>query len=67
MIKCFNTIKDNKYFKVAKGWILEDHHHSRPQIKLILDESMEAEFKNDEENLGNAIAEFYKGTNYWGD
>lgn len=67
MIKCFNTIKDNKYFKVAKGWILEDHHHCRPQIKLILDESVEAEFKKDEENLGNAIAEFYKGTNYWGD
>lgn len=67
MIRCFNEIKDNKYWKAAKGWILEDHHHCRPQVKLILPENIEVEFKQDEKNLSDAIAEFYKGTNYWGD
>ena len=67
MIRCFNEIKDNKYWKAAKGWILEDHHHCRPQIKLILPENIEAEFKQDEKNLCDAITKFYENTNYWGD
>ena len=65
--KCYDEIKENKYFKNAIGWILEDHHYSRPQIKLILPEEYEKMWKTDMENLGKAIGEFYKNTKYFGD
>lgn len=67
MIRCFNEIKDNKYFLAAKGWELEDHHGFRPQVKLILDEDMENMYKDEEESLCRAIENFYSGSNYWGD
>ena len=65
--RCFEYIKDNVYFKAAKGWQLIDHRNSRPEIKLILDEEMETKYKNDERGLSEAIARFYEGSNYWGD
>lgn len=65
--QCFEYIKDNEYFKAAKGWQLIDHRSSRPEIKLILDEEMETKYKNAERSLGEAIANFYAGSNYWGD
>lgn len=67
MIRCFNEIKDNKYFKGATGWVLEDNYRSRPQIKLILDDKLAKEFKEDKENLAKAIADFYRGCTYFGD
>ena len=65
--KCYDEIKENKYFKNAIGWILEDHRYSRLQIKLILPEEYEKMWKTDMENLGKAIGEFYKNTKYFGD
>lgn len=65
--RCFEYIKDNVYFKAAKGWQLIDHRNSRPEIKLILDEEMETKYKNDERGLSDAIARFYANSNYWGD
>ena len=65
--RCFEYIKDNVYFKAAKGWQLIDHRSFRPEIKLILDEEMETKYKNDERGLSEAIARFYEGSNYWGD
>ena len=72
--RCFENIKDNKYFKKAKGWILtyecsENSYRTafRPQIKLIVDSETEAQMKHDEEVLTNAVNEFYKGCQYWGD
>lgn len=72
--RCFENIKDNKYFKKAKGWTLtyecsENSYRTsfRPQIKLIVDSETEAQMKHDEEVLTNAVNEFYKGCQYWGD
>jgi len=63
--RCFNKIKDNKYFKQAKGWILETG--SRPQIKLILPESVEKKFMQEAKNLADSVYDFYKNTKYFGD
>lgn len=65
--RCWEEIKDNKYFIRATGWILEDHHGFRPQIKLILSEDVQEEFDNERKDLERAIAEFYRGTTYFGD
>ena len=65
--KCFDEIKNNKYFKQALGWILEDHHNFRPQIILILPKNVQEEFDNDEKKLADDIARFYQGCRYWGD
>ena len=72
--RCFEDVKDNKYFKKAKGWALtyecsENSYRTsfRPQIKLIVDSETEAQMKHDEEVLTNAVNEFYKGCQYWGD
>lgn len=65
--RCYDTIKDNKYFKQALGWILEDHHNSRPQIKLILPIEVQEEFDNDGKKLAEDIARFYEGCTYFGD
>lgn len=72
--RCFENIKDNKYFKKAKGWTLtyecsENSYRTafRPQIKLIVDSETEAQMKHDGEVLTNAVNEFYKGCQYWGD
>lgn len=64
---CFETIKDNKYFKQAKGWILEDHHGFRPQIKLILSEEVQKQFDKDEQDLADDIRRFYANCSYPGD
>ena len=65
--RCYDKIKDNKYFKRGLGWILEDHHHSRPQIKLILPPEVQREFDNDGKKLAEDIARFYEGCTYFGD
>ena len=65
--QCFEYIKDNEYFKSAKGWQLIDVRNFRPEIKLILDEEMENKYHNAERKLSESIFEFYKNTNYCGD
>lgn len=72
--RCFNEVKDNKYFKKAKGWMLtyntyEDSYrsNSRPQIKLIVDPKTEAQMKKDAQDLADSIYKFYENCHYWGD
>lgn len=65
--KCYDEVKENKYFKNATGWILEDNYHFRPQIKLILPEEYKKMWETDVKNLEKAISEFYKNTTYFGD
>lgn len=72
--RCYETVKDNKYFKQAHGWKLtyEASNNSykvcfRPHIELIVDADVEAQMKHDEEVLTNAVNEFYKGCKYFGD
>ena len=74
LIKCFNKVKDNKYFKKAIGWKLTykadgDSYRSafRPQIKLIVDPETEAQMKKDAEDLATSVNNFYKNCHYWGD
>jgi len=72
--RCYEAVKDNKYFKQAHGWkfTYEASNNSykvcfRPHIELIVDADVEAQMKHDEEVLTNAVNEFYKGCKYWGD
>ena len=72
--RCFNEIKDNKYFKKALGWKLtyEASNNSyrvsfRPQIKLIVDEETENQMINDEKCLTESVCKFYENCDYWGD
>jgi len=72
--RCFNEIKDNKYFKKALGWKLtyEASNNSyqvsfRPQIKLIVDKETENQMENDEKRLTESVCKFYENCNYWGD
>ena len=74
LVRCFNEVKDNKYFKAAHGWTLEykasenSYRNSfRPQIKLIVDADVEAQMKADAKALEDAIAEFYRNCSYPGD
>lgn len=71
---CYNVVKDNKYFKVAKGWSFtykasENSFRTsfRPQIKLIVDSETDAQMKKDADNLAESIRKFYEGCSYWGD
>lgn len=72
--RCFDEVKDNKYFKKAHGWMLTYNacegsyqNNSRPQIKLIVDSETEAQMKKDAQDLADSIREFYKDCHYWGD
>jgi len=71
---CFNEVKDNKYFKKAKGWkftyecSVNSYQVSfRPQIKLIVDEETEAQMIKEEQDLTESVHKFYEGCTYWGD
>lgn len=65
--RCFDMIKDNKYFLSATGWELFETRSFRPQIKLIMPDEMDEMYRKEEEDLANAIAKFYAGSNYCGD
>jgi len=72
--RCFEKIKDNKYFKKALGWELTykayDNSYKvcfRPEIKLIVDENTMAQMKEDKKNLEDSVYRFYEGCRYWGD
>ena len=57
---------DNKYLQGCTGWaiILDKHNH---YLKLDLSDELEAQWKEDERKLSEAISRFYAGTTYWGD
>ena len=72
--RCFESIKDNYYFKNATGWELKyechDNNHSvsfRPYIDLIMPEDVKAKYEQAEKDLTESIRKFYEGCHYWGD
>lgn len=65
--RCFDEIKNNKYWVTATGWQLIEERSFRSQIKLIMPDEMNEMYRKEEEGLANAIANFYAGSNYWGD
>lgn len=65
--RCYDEIVNNEYFKCATGWRFVEKRSSRSQIELIMPEEMTKKYYAEEESLGNAIANFYDGSNYWGD
>ena len=72
--RCFEKVKDNKYFKKAMGWKFtyeaSNNSHQvcfRPHIELIVDAETEAKMKKDAEDLTESVRKFYEGCRYWGD
>ena len=72
--RCFEEVKNNKYFKKATGWkfTYEASNNSyrtcfRPHIELIVDETTAAQIKKAEEDLTASVNKFYEGCTYWGD
>lgn len=73
--RCFDEIKDSKYFRGGFGWAFRYEAHStsypsscfRPYIDILLPEELEREQKQDEEDLNESVAKFYEGCRYWGD
>ena len=72
--RCFNSVKDNYYFKNSLGWKLEyechENTHSvsfRPHINLIMPEDVEAKYRKAKEDLTESVRKFYEGCTYWGD
>lgn len=76
--KCYEEIKNSKYFKKATGWAFKYESHGinkekpgyysfRPYVDLLLDETSREEQKRDAETLAQAVKDFYANSNYWGD
>lgn len=72
--RCFEAVRNNKYFKKALGWRLtygasETSVQScfRPQIELILNDEDQAAFDADAKALADDIARFYANCSYPGD
>ena len=72
--RCFNEVKDNRYFKKATGWkfTYESNENSfrscfRPHIDLIVDAETEAAMKKEAADLAEDIRRFYANCSYPGD
>ena len=72
--RCYEAVKDNKYFKKATGWKLtyeaSNNSHQvcfRPHIELIVDTETAAQMKKDADDLTASVNNFYKNCTYWGD
>jgi hypothetical protein len=72
--RCFESVKDNYYFKNATGWELKyechENNHSvsfRPYIELIMPEKVKAEYEQAQKDLAESIRKFYEGCHYFGD
>lgn len=65
--RCYDMIKDNKYFLSATGWELIEERSFRSKIKLIMPDEMNEMYRKEEEGLANAIANFYADCKYCGD
>ena len=72
--RCYEAVKDNKYFKKATGWKLtytagDNSYRSsfRPHIELIVDADTAAQMKKDADDLTASVNNFYKNCTYWGD
>ena len=74
LLRCFEKVKDNKYFKKAIGWKFtykasENSYCTcfRPHIELIVDANTKAQMKKDEADLTASVNKFYENCHYWGD
>jgi len=74
LLRCFESVKNNKYFKKATGWkfTYKADNNSyrtafRPHIELITDTETAAQMQKDAENLTESVRKFYEGCTYWGD
>lgn len=74
--KCFNEIKDNRYFKKAIGWAFKyesnnkekiGYYSYRPYIDLLLNETSKEEEQRDTQVLTQSVKDFYTNSKYWGD
>lgn len=80
--RCFEMVKDDEYFKNAKGWSIKYHtlfskingvedrslrSSFRPFVDMILPEDLSQKLKERESNLVNSVANFYEGCTYFGD
>ena len=73
--RCFDEIKDSKYFRGGYGWVFRYEGRSmkfpisccRPDIDILLPEDLAKQQEQDGKNLSAAIAKFYEGTKYFGD
>jgi len=65
--RCFEAIRNNRYFLAATGWELVENRSFRSKIKLILSPKMEAAYRSEIEALNKAMHAFYKNTPYFGD
>jgi predicted metalloendopeptidase len=65
--RCYDEIVNNEYFKCATGWRFVEKRSSRSQIELIMPEEMTKKYYMEEQNLTNAISNFYSNSKYWGD
>ena len=63
--RIYNELITNKYFLNCTGWSIVEG--LSPEFKFHLSEELMKEWKADENNLSDAIARFYEGSNYWGD
>ena len=72
IVYAFNKNKNEKYFKVAKGWRLtyttEKNRNNKcifgGYIKLILDDSIQKQYDEDKNNLERDIHRFYSNSSY---
>lgn len=79
---CFEVVKDNKYFKNAKGWVIKyetlistvngvvDYglrNSFRAYVETILDNDLQKERDNRWSETVNSVAHFYEGCTYFGD
>jgi len=74
LLRCFESVKNNKYFKKATGWKFTYKAANgsyrtafRPHIELITDAETAAQMKKDAEDLTESVRKFYEGCTYWGD
>lgn len=63
--RCYEKIKDNRYWTRGLGWKL--YADSRPQIELILSEEVQKEFDAEADALAEDIRRFYANCYYCGD
>ena len=64
--KMWDMHLDNKYLCGCTGWFIVVDGYSQ-YLELILPNELEAQWKEDERKLGEAIGRFYAGSNYLGD
>ena len=73
--EAYENVKNSKFFNKGTGWAFKYEtsnkdnplYDFRPYIDITLDETTREEQKREEEHLAQAVSDFYKNSNYWGD